>query len=60
MDREPDWTAGYVTEIEYTHGYYRELSPALLSSCLCERWHRSTFNEIVEISRAWVRPRAFD
>jgi SAM-dependent methyltransferase len=25
-----DWTAGYVTELEYTYGYYRELSPSLL------------------------------
>lgn len=24
-----EWTEGYVTEIDYTHGYYRELSPAL-------------------------------
>jgi hypothetical protein len=24
-----NWTEGYVTEIEYTHGYYRELSPSL-------------------------------
>src|SRR5271165_4466366 len=30
MDREIDWTAGYVTELEYTHGYYRELAPGLL------------------------------
>lgn len=22
-----DWTAGYVSEVEYTHGYYRELAP---------------------------------
>ncbi|BCU07983.1 methyltransferase [Allochromatium tepidum] len=22
-----DWTAGYVTEIDYTHGYYAELNP---------------------------------
>ncbi|MGI9213234.1 MAG: class I SAM-dependent methyltransferase [Methylococcaceae bacterium] len=29
------WTEGYVTEIDYTHGYYRELSPALLRfACL--------------------------
>jgi SAM-dependent methyltransferase len=29
------WTAGYVTEIEYTYGYYRELSPSLLRlACL--------------------------
>ncbi len=25
-----DWTAGYVTEIEYTYGYYRELCPGVL------------------------------
>jgi SAM-dependent methyltransferase len=24
------WTAGYVTDINYTYGYYRELNPALL------------------------------
>ncbi|PSO23664.1 class I SAM-dependent methyltransferase [Bradyrhizobium sp. MOS002] len=30
-----DWTAGYVTELEYTYGYYRELCPALLRlACL--------------------------
>jgi SAM-dependent methyltransferase len=30
-----DWTSGYVTEIEYTYGYYRELCPALLRlACL--------------------------
>jgi SAM-dependent methyltransferase len=23
------WTAGYVSEVEYTYGYYRELSPSL-------------------------------
>jgi SAM-dependent methyltransferase len=30
MDRETSWTSGYVTELEYTYGYYRELSPSLL------------------------------
>ena len=30
MDRDKDWTAGYVTELDYTYGYYRELSPSLL------------------------------
>ena len=30
MDRETSWTSGYVTELEYTFGYYRELSPGLL------------------------------
>jgi SAM-dependent methyltransferase len=35
MDRDTDWTAGYITELEYTYGYYRELSPTLLSlACL--------------------------
>jgi len=22
-----DWTSGYVSEVDYTHGYYRELNP---------------------------------
>src|SRR5262249_49996334 len=36
MDRATDWTAGYITELEYTYGYYRELSPGLLRlACLC-------------------------
>jgi SAM-dependent methyltransferase len=35
MDRELDWTSGYVTELEYTHGYYRELCPGILRlACL--------------------------
>jgi SAM-dependent methyltransferase len=25
------WTAGYVAEIDYTHGFYRELTPGLLA-----------------------------
>lgn len=30
-----DWTSGYVTDLEYTHGYYRELHPDILRlSCL--------------------------
>lgn len=30
-----DWTEGYVQEIDYTHGYYRELAPAHLDfACL--------------------------
>jgi SAM-dependent methyltransferase len=30
-----DWTAGYVTEIDYVHGYYRELCPGVLRlACL--------------------------
>lgn len=26
-----NWTAGYVTDIDYSHGYYQELSPNVLS-----------------------------
>jgi len=26
-----DWSAGYVTEVEYPHGYYRELSPSSIA-----------------------------
>jgi hypothetical protein len=34
------WTEGYVTEIDYTHGYYRELSPDLLRfACLIKGVH---------------------
>jgi SAM-dependent methyltransferase len=25
-----DWTSGYVAEIDYTHGFYRELTPGIL------------------------------
>lgn len=36
------WNAGYVSEIAYTHGYYRELSPSLIDfSLLCaQQRHR--------------------
>lgn len=29
-----DWASGYVTEINYTHGYYRELSPGQIALAL--------------------------
>ncbi|MGD9884200.1 MAG: methyltransferase regulatory domain-containing protein [Reyranella sp.] len=30
-----DWTSGYITDLEYTHGYYRELHPDILRlACL--------------------------
>jgi hypothetical protein len=30
-----DWTSGYVTDLDYTHGYYRELHPDILRlACL--------------------------
>src|SRR5229473_2747270 len=35
MKNKTDWTAGYVTELDYTHGYYRELCPGMLRlACL--------------------------
>jgi len=37
------WTAGYVSEIAYTHGYYRELSPHLIDfSLLCAQQRHRT------------------
>ena len=32
-----NWASGYVSEVDYTHGYYRELSPALLSLALLNK-----------------------
>ncbi|QEI08806.1 methyltransferase [Pigmentiphaga aceris] len=32
-----NWSDGYFTEVGYTHGYYRELSPALQRYCLLLR-----------------------
>ena len=35
MDQTSGWTAGYVTELAYTHGYYTELCPGQLRlACL--------------------------
>ncbi len=34
---QPEWTSGYVAEIDYTHGYYREMSPAHLRFALISR-----------------------
>ena len=35
MDQASSWTAGYVTELEYTHNYYAELCPGFLRlACL--------------------------
>ena len=31
------WDLGYVSEIDYTHGYYRELSPLMMELCLLSR-----------------------
>ncbi len=32
-----DWTAGYITDIDYTHGYYRETSPCMIDFALLLR-----------------------
>lgn len=32
-----DWTSGYIAEIDYTHGYYRELNSNLLQFSLLSR-----------------------
>ncbi len=37
VDIDSDWAGGYVTEVGYTHGYYRELSPAFLQLILRHR-----------------------
>ncbi|KQP34945.1 methyltransferase regulatory domain-containing protein [Methylobacterium sp. Leaf100] len=34
------WTAGYVADIGYTHGFYRELTPALLNFVMLTRGQR--------------------
>ena len=34
-----DWTSGYVAEIDYTHGYYRELAPGLIDIALLMSGH---------------------
>lgn len=33
------WTDGYVSEITYTHGFYRELTPAMLQAAALARNH---------------------
>jgi SAM-dependent methyltransferase len=34
-----DWTSGYLAEIDYTHGYYRELAPGLIDLALLLSGH---------------------
>ncbi len=34
-----DWTGGYLAEIDYTHGYYRELAPGLIDLALLLSGH---------------------
>ncbi|MFN0182489.1 MAG: class I SAM-dependent methyltransferase [Aquabacterium sp.] len=34
-----EWSSGYVNEIEYTHGYYGELSPMRMNLALLSRQH---------------------
>jgi SAM-dependent methyltransferase len=35
-----DWTSGYVAEIDYMHGYYRELAPGLIDFSLLTSGHQ--------------------
>lgn len=37
-----NWSSGYVTELSYTHGFYKELSPALLGFSALARGFRSS------------------
>jgi len=34
-----DWTSGYLAEIDYTHGYYREIAPGLIDMALLLSGH---------------------
>ena len=34
-----DWTSGYVAEIDYTYGYYRDLAPGLIDFSLLSSGH---------------------
>ena len=31
------WTSGYVAELDYTHGYYREMSPLILQLAMLSK-----------------------
>ncbi|MFM2043661.1 MAG: hypothetical protein RLY86_2237 [Pseudomonadota bacterium] len=35
------WTAGYVTDVSYTHGFYRELTPTMLSFAALAKGYRA-------------------
>jgi Predicted methyltransferase regulatory domain/Methyltransferase domain len=39
------WTAGYVAELDYTHGYYREMSPQLLKLAMLSRQQEHRLGE---------------
>jgi hypothetical protein len=39
------WSSGYVSEIDYTYGYYRELSPVWLRLCLLSKLQHSRTGE---------------
>ncbi|MQP64535.1 methyltransferase domain-containing protein [Niveispirillum sp. SYP-B3756] len=36
-----DWSAGYMAEVSYTHGFYRELTPSLLEFAALLSGHRA-------------------
>ncbi len=37
MQQAPDWTQGYVSDIPYTYGFYREMGPTLMRLALLDR-----------------------
>lgn len=41
MTLSENWSSGYVTDISYTHGFYKEMSPAILQFSALERNVRS-------------------
>lgn len=52
------WAEGYVTEVDYTHGYHRELSPTLQRYALVERdtRHRAKVEIILSLAMARACP----
>ena len=48
------WTAGYVAEIDYTYGYYRELSPSLLRVACLNAGLTPASSGAADLSRAWL------
>lgn len=40
-----DWTSGYVAEIDYTHDFFKEMTPANLAFAALSRGHRHGLNQ---------------
>ncbi|MEP2716942.1 class I SAM-dependent methyltransferase [Pseudophaeobacter sp.] len=39
-----DWTSGYVADVDYTHGFFRELTPAVMAHSAVSRGQMHTLN----------------